>query len=104
MQRGEIWLVDLPEPAGRHPAVILSRNKAVQVREFVTVAEVTGTIRHIPVEVLLHKSDGMSKECVVNLDSIYTISKKFLLKKITDLNPTKVQAIETALKYALDLK
>lgn len=104
MQRGEIWWADLPEPAGRHPVVILSRNKAVQVREFVTVAEVTGTIRHIPVEVILHKSDRMLKECVVNLDSIYTISKKFLAKKITDLNPTKLEAIETALKYALDLK
>ncbi len=104
MQRGEIWWVDMPEPAGRHPAVILSRNKAVQVREFVTVAEVTGTIRHIPVEVVLHKSDGMSKECVVNLDSIYTISKKFFVKKITDLDQAKLEAVGTALKYALDLK
>jgi len=104
MQRGEIWWADLPEPAGRHPVVILSRNKAVQVRGFITAAEVTGTIRHIPVEVILHKSDGMSKECVVNLDSIYTISKKFLSKKIADLNSTKLEAVETALKFALDLK
>ena len=53
MERGEVWWADLPKPVGRRPVVILSRNRAIQVRDYVAVAEVTTTIRHIPVEVKL---------------------------------------------------
>jgi len=43
---------ELPSPIGKHPVVLLSRDEAYLVRNAVTVAEVTTTIRDIPVEVL----------------------------------------------------
>ena len=103
MQRGDVWWADLPKPGGRRPVIILSRNRAIQVRENVTIAEVTRTIRDIPVEVLLGPEDGLPKKCAVNLDVINTIPKKLLSERITSLSSEKLQAVESALKFALAL-
>jgi len=103
MQRGEVWWADLPKPVGRRPVLILSRDRAVQVRESVTIAEITRTIRDIPVEVPLGPEDDLPKKCVVNLDVINTIPKKLLTTRITMLSQAKLQAVETALRFALGL-
>ena len=103
MQRGEAWCADLPKPIGRRPVVILSRNRAIQVREYVTVAEVTRTIRNIPVEIALGPEDGLPKRCIVNLDVINTIPKNLLTERITVLSAAKIEEIESALRFALDL-
>ena len=67
MKRCEIWWANLPQPIGKRPVLLLSRDSAYSVRNAVTVAEITTTIRNIPVEVPLKKSDGVAKECVINL-------------------------------------
>ena len=74
MKRGEVGWVDMP-PAGRRPALLLSRDPAYRVRAAVTVAPITRTIRNIPVEVILDRSDGMPARCVVNLDDFTTLPK-----------------------------
>jgi len=103
MQRGEVWWANLPKPIGRRPVILLSRDEAYLVRSSVTVAEITTTIRDIPVEVPLDVSDGLSKKCVANLDSIITIPKNILETHITTLSPEKVEKINEAIKFALDL-
>lgn len=103
MKRGEVWWVDMPPPAGRRPAVLLSRDSAYRVRAAVTVAPVTRTVRNIPVEVVLDRSDGMSARCVVNLDDITTLPKSLLKQQITSLVPEKIQQIDRAIRFALDL-
>ena len=103
MQRGEAWWANLPKPIGRHPVILLSRDEAYLVRSSVTVAEITTTIRDTPVEVLLDISDGLSKKCVANLDSIITIPKNLLESHITTLSPEKIEKINEAIKFALDL-
>ena len=103
MQRGEVWWANLPKPIGRHPVILLSRDEAYLVRSAVTVAEITTTIRDIPVEVPLDISDGLSKKCVANLDSIITIPKNLLESHITTLSPEKIEKINEAIKFALDL-
>jgi mRNA interferase MazF len=55
--------------------VLLSRDAAYRVRAAITVAPITRTIRNIPVEVALDRSDGMPAHCVVNLDDITTAAK-----------------------------
>ena len=45
-------------------------------------AEITATIRHIPIEVPLGSTEGMPRDCVVNCDNWRTISKTHLVKKI----------------------
>ena len=104
MRRGEIWWAELPEPAGRRPVVLLSRDEAYAVRELVTIAPVTTRIRNIPVEVPLGKREGLPHECVANLDTITTIPKKSLVERINILSPEKLHALETAIKFALGLK
>ena len=101
MNRGEVWWAELPLPIGKRPVLLLSRNEAYSVRNAVTVAEITTTIREIPVEVLLGTNDGLPKKCVVNLDTIVTIKKDSLTKRITILNSEKIAQVNAAIKFAL---
>ena len=104
MLRGEIWWVELSPPAGRRPVVLLSRNEAYVVRNAVTVAPITSTIRGIPVEVLLGPEDGLPKRCAANLDTIVTIRKALLRERITALRQDKIDALADAVKFALALE
>ncbi|OGD14751.1 hypothetical protein A2V47_01565 [Candidatus Atribacteria bacterium RBG_19FT_COMBO_35_14] len=104
MHKGEIWWANLPSPIGKRPVVLLSRDEAYSVRNAVTVAEVTSTIRNIPVEVNLGIEDGLPKKCVINLDTMITIRKELLTEKIADLVPEKIDKVNKAIKFALDLK
>lgn len=104
MRRGEVWWAALPPPIGRRPVVLLSRDAAYRVRTSITVGMVTRTIRGIPVEVPLGTEDGMTDQCVVNLDDIITVPKTRLTERITTLSLQKMSAIARAIIFALDLK
>lgn len=104
MKRGEVWWANLPEPIGKRPVALLSRDEAYTVRNAVTVAEVTRTIRGIPVEVALGIEDGLPKKCVVNLDTIMTIRKELLIERIALLRNEKIAEIQKAIKFALDIE
>ena len=101
MQRGEVWWAQFPKPVGKRPVVILSRDKAIQVRTHVTVAQITRTIRSIPTEVLLGTSEGLPKKCVANLDVIQTVPKSLLSEKICLLSSEKMEEIQAAGCFAL---
>lgn len=103
MKRGEVWWAALPEPAGKRPVVLLSRDEAYLVRELVTVAPLTTRARDIPVEVVLDKSDGVPKKCVANLDLITSLEKSVLDKRICQLSKSKIQEINKAIRFALSL-
>ena len=104
MRRGEIWWAEMPPPAGRRPVLLLSRNEAYAVRSLVTVAPITTRIRGIPVEVRLGVEDGLPRDCVINLDSVVTISKAHLDRPIGPLSVAKLRATERALRFALALE
>ena len=89
MKRGEVWWVDMPQPAGRRPAALLSRDAAYRVRAAIRPTPVTRTIRNIPVEVSLDRSDGMPARCVVNLDDITTLPKVLIKQRIVALSAEK---------------
>jgi mRNA interferase MazF len=103
MRRGEVWWAELPAPLGRRPVLLLSRDEAYAIRNAVTVAEVTTTMRGIPVEVSLGLEDGLPKKCVVNLDTIATIRKELLAERITILRNEKIEQINAAIKFALSI-
>ena len=98
MRRGEVWWANLPKPIGRRPVVLLSRDSAYSVRNAATVAEITTTIRNIPVEVLLETKDGLPKKCVANLDTIITIRKEKIVTKICTLCGEKMNKIDEEIK------
>lgn len=104
MRRGEVWWAQLPKPAGRRPVLLLSRNVSYEARAEATVAEITKTVRGVPVEVHLDKSDGIPSECVVNVDNIVTIKQSSLKERLTTLSPEKMARVRQAVIYALDLK
>ncbi len=103
MRRGEVWWAELTPPVGRRPVVLLSRNEAYQIREFVTVAPVTTRIRGIPTEVSLGPGEGLRRLGVVNLDTIMTIRKSLLADRVAALSQTKVEEVNRAIKFALAL-
>ncbi|SRR6266508_2603391 len=103
MRRGEIWWADLPTPAGRRPVVLVSRDRAIQVREAVTVALVTTVIRDIPSEVLLGRQDGLPKKCAINCDVLQTVPKLLMSERITMLSRQKQEKLDEALRFSLGL-
>lgn len=103
MKRGEVWWVRFPPPAGRRPAVLISRNQAYRMRAAVTVVPVTRTTRNIPVEVPLGADDGIPRPSVANADNITTVPKRWVEQYLTTLSSAKLEALERAIKFALDL-
>ena len=55
--------------------LLLSRNDAYQYLSKFIVAEITTTIRSIPVEVKLGRREGLPSACVANLDHIRTVAR-----------------------------
>lgn len=103
MRRGEIWWADLPPPAGSRPVVLVSRNEAYRIREWVMVAPISTRIRGIRAEVELGPPDGLPRRCAVNLDSLITVRKARLQRRVTRLSAAKIQAVNEAIKFALEL-
>ena len=103
MRRGEIWWTDFPPPLGRRPAILLTRDRAIAVRTWVTVVPLTGRARGLPVEVPLGPRDGVPRACVANADNILTVPKSRVTKRVGPLAPDKLRAVEDALRFALAL-
>ena len=104
MRRGEVWWAKLPGRAGRRPVLTVMRDEAYPVRQLVIVAPLTTRRRELPVEVpLTKKADGVPKRCVVNLDTLTTIPRKLLTRRIAALSPEKMAAVDEALSFALGL-
>ncbi len=103
MMRGDVWWAKLPPPMGRRPVVLVSRNASYAVRDSVTVAPITRTMYGIPVEVPLGPREGLPKPCVVNADSLLTISKEMLERPLVSLPPHKMAEVDRALRFALGL-
>jgi len=101
MKRGEIRWYKFAKPDKKRPVLILTRDSALEFLGEVTVAPITSTVRSIPSEVFLSKSDGMQKDCAVNLDHIQTASKGRIGSLITVLSPKKMIELRSALFFAL---
>jgi mRNA interferase MazF len=103
MRRGDVYWVEFPEPAGRRPAVLVSRDEAYSVRTRLIVVPLTRTVRGIPTEVRVGPSDGLSKAGVANADEVVTVPKALLGKRITTLTEERLTEVDEALRFALGL-
>ncbi len=101
MKQYELWWASLPQPAGRRPVLLLSRDGAYQYLNKFIVVEVTTTIRHIAMEVPLGKAEGLSKPCVANCDNVRTVARSALVKRIGQLGQSRRDQVKRAMGHAL---
>jgi mRNA interferase MazF len=99
VNRGDVWWGEIPD-LGRRPYLILTRDPAIAVLKRVTVVPATRTIRSIPSEVPLDRTDGMAVDCVLTVDNIVTVRKSHLTERITRLGPARMAEVCRALSYA----
>ena len=104
MDRGEVWWARLAPPIGTRPVLLLSRSRAYRVRQSISLALITTTIRNIPVEVPLGPEDGMPQPCVVNCDDVHTVEMSLIDNQITALSAPKMQAVAVAVRFALGVE
>jgi mRNA interferase MazF len=103
MKRGEVrWYKFMP-PDKKRPVLILTRNSVLEYLGEVTIAPITTTVRNIPSEVLLHKSDGMPQDCAINCDHLQTVSKGKIGQLITSLPSSKLIDVGRAIRFALNI-
>ena len=83
MRQFEIWWATLPAPY-QH------------LGKFV-VAEITTTVRTIPVEVRLGRREGLPSPCVANLDDIRTAAREWFDSRAGTLAPSRHGEVKRAL-------
>ena len=101
MKQYELWWASLPEPVGRRPVLLLSRNGAYDYLNKLLAVEITSTIRGIAVEVAMGRPEGLGRRSVANCDNIRTVSRSALVKRIGQLASRRVPELKRALGHAL---
>ncbi len=101
MKRGEIRWYRFVSPDKKRPILILTRNSILEYLGEVTVAPITTTIRNIPSEVFLAKSEGLPQDCVVNCDHLQTVPKAKIGPLIASLPAPKMNQVGRAIRFAL---
>lgn len=101
MRQYEVWWASLPSPAGKRPVLLLSRDDAYGYLHKFIAAEITTTVRNIPVEVPVGPAEGLPKRSVVNCDNLRTIARSSLVKRLGSLRRTRQPEVKRAVGYAL---
>jgi mRNA interferase MazF len=99
IRRGDVFWIE--DGGRRRPAAVLTRDSAIPLLNRVVVAPATRTIRDAPTEVRLGPADGMPDECVLSIDNIRVVPKKSLKRRITTLEPARLEEACDAIAYSL---
>lgn len=101
-RRGDVWWCELPE-IGRRPVVVLSRDTAIPRLRRTLIAPCTTTVRGLVSEVVLEPAhDPVPRRCVVNLDSVESVSVGVLTERIGTLAGGRMHEVCAALAVAVD--
>jgi len=99
--RGELWLCELPDIAKR-PVVVMSRDAAIPRMRRTLIAPCTTTIRNLASEVLLEPGeDPITRRCVVNLDSVESVSTSVLVDRLGRLSDERMRQVCDAMSVAV---
>jgi mRNA interferase MazF len=100
--RGEVCWCEMAE-IGRRPVVVLSRDAVIPRHRRALVAPCTTTIRGLVSEVGLEPGeDPVPRRCVVNMDSVESVSVAALVERLGRLADTRMRQICAALAVAVD--
>jgi len=100
-EHGEIWEARVDK---LRAVTIVSRDDVHGRRAKTTVATITSNVRGLPTEVLVDHRDGLSRPSAVNCDELLTVPKDWLIRRIGRLSETKIEALDDALRFALQLR
>ena len=81
--------------------MLLVRTSSYAYLERALAVEVTSTIRAIPQEVRLGRSEGLPRPCVANLDALRTVPVSCLAARIGMLAPRRHLEVKRALGQVL---
>ena len=95
-----MWWYEHPA-AGRRPFLVLTRDEALDVLVQVLAVPATRTVRDIPTEVALERSDGMPARCCLTLDNVTPIRPSLCTERITELSPARMLEVCAALAAAV---
>ena len=99
--RGELWWCELPDIAKR-PVVVMSRDAAIPRMRRTLIAPCTTTIRNLASEVLLEPGeDPIIRRCVVNLDSVESVSTSVLVDRLGRLSDERMRQVCDAMSVAV---
>lgn len=83
-------------------SLILTRPEVIDVRELVTVAEITRTARGLAAEVAVPDSASeLAAGSVVNCDGLHTVRQSSLTKRAAELGDSTMRQVCRAVSYAL---
>lgn len=102
MRRGELWLAQVGRK--KRPVLLLTRSEVIDVRDLVTVAEVTTSIRGLAVEVDVDVDNdrvGLDRHSVINCDGIHTVVQAALSGPIGEVSDETMRRVCSAVSYAL---
>lgn len=108
MNRGEIYRTreKIPERGGKPGFyVIVSRDFIVDNPDIDTVicAPVYSEVLGIKSEVVVGKDEGMPRTCAIRCDFLMLLFKSKLTTFVAALNPPKMEELNRAIRYALQL-
>lgn len=98
--RGEIWLLQLPQPDKRHAVLVLTRPSLIRLLHTVTVAAITTTLRGAPTEVELGPEEGLKQASCANLCNVFTVHQQELTSFVGTVGGRKMAEVCRALAVA----
>lgn len=86
------------------PALVLTRDVALDHLTKVTIAPITSTIRGLSTEVPLGAANGLDHACVASCDNLTTVPKNAIVKQVGLLLEDQEPALARAVNSAFDLR
>ena len=100
MTRGEIWLAEVGRKT--RPVLVLTRLEVLDVRQLVTVAEITTHARGLAAEVEFDAVEaGLDRPSVINCDGLHTVGQTVLTRRIGGVGEATMRHVCQAISYAL---
>jgi len=100
VNRGEIWLLHLPQPDKRRPVLILTRPSLIRLLHTVTVAAITTKLRGSPTEVEMGIAEGLKETSCANLCNLFTVPQHELRTFVGRVGGKKMAEVCRALAVA----
>lgn len=87
----------------RRPALILTRQSALHLLTWVTVAPITSTVRGLTSEVPVGPRNGLDHDSVISCDTITTVRTSLVQDAIGIFFDDQEPALALAISHAFDL-